>query len=57
MLEFNLFKKGTFSTVFELRSENSINTGDHRHFIPKKLGRKYNAVSMNGGSPYKAMEI
>jgi hypothetical protein len=39
----------------DLVSENSIKTGDHRHFIPKKLGRNYNAVSMNGDSPYKAM--
>jgi hypothetical protein len=41
----------------DLVSEDSIKTGDHRHFIPKKLGRNYNAVSMNGDSPYKAMEI
>jgi hypothetical protein len=32
-------------------SENLINTGDRRHFISKKQCRKYNAVSMNGGSP------
>ena len=38
-------------------SENSIITGVHRHFIPKKPWRKYNAVSMNGDSPYKAVEI
>ena len=38
-------------------SENSINTGDHRHFIPKKPWRKYNAVRLNGDSPYKAVEI
>ena len=30
---------------------------ENRHFIPKKLGRKYNAINMNGDSPYKAMEI
>ena len=33
-------------------SENSVITGDHRHFIPKKPWRKYNVVSMNGDSPY-----
>jgi len=40
-----------------LRSENSIITDDRRNFIPKKQCRNYNVVSMNGDSPYKAMEI
>ena len=44
--------KAQFKPVFDLRSENSIITGDRRHFIPKKLWRKYNADSMNGDSPY-----
>ena len=29
-------QKGSFSAIYGLRSENLINTGDHRHFIPKK---------------------
>jgi len=38
-------------TLGHVVSENLINTGDRRHFIPKKQCRKYNAVSMNGESP------
>jgi len=43
--------KAQFKPVFDLRSENSGMMGGRHHFIPKKLWRKYNAVSMNGDSP------
>src|SRR3990172_8008002 len=45
--------KRAISLVFLfLRSqENSGMMGGRHHFIPKKLWRKYNAVSMNGDSP------